>query len=92
MEPLAHALPGALAALLRTAPTSRAKIDLAWQVAVGAAMQRVTSVRLENGRLLVDAASEQWGREISRSAPVILSRLQALLGENVVTRIEVRRA
>jgi hypothetical protein len=92
MKPLAHAVPGALAALLRTTPTSPAKIDFAWQAAVGAAMQRVTSVRLENGRLLVDAASEPWGREISRSAPVILTRLQALLGEDVVTQIEVRRA
>ena len=92
MKPLAHAVPGALASLLRTTPMSPAKIDFAWKAAVGAAMQRVTSVRLENSLLLVEAASEPWGREVSRSSRVILARLQGLLGENVVTRIEVRRA
>jgi predicted nucleic acid-binding Zn ribbon protein len=92
MKPLAHAVPGALADLLSTTPMSPAKIDFAWKAAVGAAMQRVTSVRLENGVLLVEAASEQWGREVSRSSRVILARLQTLLGEDVVTRIEVRRA
>jgi hypothetical protein len=92
MKPLAHAVPGALAELLRTTPISPAKIDFAWKAAVGAAMQRVTSVRLEHTVLLVEAASEPWGREVSRSSHVILARLQTLLGEDVVTRIEVRRA
>ena len=92
MKPLAHAVPGAIADLLRRAPMSPAKIDFAWKAAVGAAMQRVTSVRLENQLLLVDAASEPWAREVSRSSRVILTRLQALLGEEAVTRIEVRRA
>ena len=81
MKPLAHAVPGAIADLLRRAPMSPAKIDFAWKAAVGAAMQRVTSVRLENKLLLVDAASEPWAREVSRSSRVILTRLQALLGE-----------
>jgi predicted nucleic acid-binding Zn ribbon protein len=92
MKPLAHAVPGALANLLRTTPMSSGKIDFAWKAAVGTAMQRVTSVRLENRLLLVEAASEPWAREVSRSSRVILTRLQALLGEEVVTRIEVRRA
>jgi predicted nucleic acid-binding Zn ribbon protein len=92
MKPLAHAVPGALTDLLRMTPMSPAKIDFAWKAVVGAAMQRVTSVRLENRLLLVEAASEQWGREVSRSSRVILTRLQTLLGEDVVTRIEVRRA
>ena len=92
MKPLAHAVPGALAHLLRATPMSPGKIDFAWKAAVGPAMQRVTSVRLENGLLLVEAASEPWGREVSRSSRVILTRLQTLLGEDVVTRIEVRRA
>jgi hypothetical protein len=92
MKPLVHAVPGALADLLRTTPMSPAKIDFAWKAAVGAAMQRVTSVRLESRLLLVEAASEPWAREVSRSSRVILTRLQTLLGEDVVTRIEVRRA
>jgi len=92
MKPLVHAVPGALAEILRTTPMSHAKVDFAWKAAVGAAMQRVTSVRLENKLLLVEAASDPWAREVSRSARVILIRLQALLGEEAVTRIEVRRA
>ena len=92
MKPLAHAVQGALADLLRTTPMSPGKIDFAWKAAVGGTMQRVTSVRLEHRLLLVEAASEPWAREVSRSSRVILARLQTLLGEDVVTRIEVRRA
>jgi len=42
--------------------------------------------------LLVETASAQWSKEVMRSSPVILKRLQALLGPDVVERIEVRRA
>ena len=91
MKPLIQGLPGALAELLRGAPLSPDKVDFAWKAAVGSALQRTTSVRLEGTRLLVDAASPQWAREISRSQHVILSRLQTLLGEDVVTAIEVRK-
>lgn len=92
MKAISHAVPGALADLMRSTPMSPGKVDFAWKAAVGPALQRVTSVRLENGLLLVEAASEQWGREVSRSSRVILTRLQTLLGDDVVTRIEVRRA
>jgi hypothetical protein len=91
VKPLIQGLPGALAELLRGAPLSSAKVDFAWKAAVGAALQRSTSVRLEGTRLLVDAASPQWAREIFRSQHVILSRLQTLLGKDVVTAIEVRK-
>jgi predicted nucleic acid-binding Zn ribbon protein len=42
--------------------------------------------------LLVDTTSAEWSREIMRSSPVILKKLQELLGDRVVERIEVRRA
>jgi predicted nucleic acid-binding Zn ribbon protein len=48
-------------------------------------------VRLEGGVLLVDAASQQWGREVARSNAMILTRLQALLGENRIREISVRQ-
>jgi hypothetical protein len=90
MNPISSAVPGAIAAMLRAAPLSPGKVDFAWKAAVGPGLQRVTSVRLENHLLIVDAASGPWAREVSRSTRVILARLQTLLGEATVTGIVVR--
>jgi predicted nucleic acid-binding Zn ribbon protein len=92
MRPLAHAVPGALLTLLRDAPLSNGKVGFAWRAAVGPALARATSVRLEGVVLLVDATTPQWAREIGRSSATILKRLQELLGVEAVERIEVRRA
>ena len=91
MKPIAQAVPGALVDLLRATPLSRGKVEFAWKAAVGPALERATSIRLEGTELLVDATSAQWGGEVSRSSRVILSRLQALLGKESVTKIIVRR-
>jgi len=91
VKPIAQAVPGALVDLLRAAPLSRGKVEFAWKAAVGPALERATSIRLEGTELLVDATSAQWGGEVSRSSRVILSRLQALLGKESVTKIIVRR-
>jgi len=91
MRPLTHALPGALAALLRDVPNSPGKVDFAWKVAVGAAVERITSVRLENQVLIVEVPDRNWDREIARSTPVILARLQSLLGHDAVTGIQIRK-
>jgi len=91
MNSIASAVPGALSELLRAAPLSQGKVQFAWTIAVGPAVQRATSVRLEGRRLLVDAANPQWAQEIRRSTGVILSRLRTLLGKDVVVEIEVRR-
>ena len=90
MHPLTAALPTALAHLLRGVPISAGKVEFAWNAIVGPALQRVSAVRLEDSVLLVETADSRWAREISRSAPMILPRLQTLLGESMVTRIEVR--
>jgi len=92
MRPLAHALPGALIELLDAAPLSDGKVNFAWSAAVGPALDRATAVKLERRVLIVETASAQWSREIMRSSPLILKRLQALLGAAVVEKIEVRRA
>jgi Dna[CI] antecedent DciA-like protein len=92
MRPLQHALPGALAEILRAAPLSDGKVTFAWHAAVGPALERVTAVKLEGRVLLVDTAGALWSREIARSSTVILKRLQTLLGSGVVDTIEVRRA
>jgi len=90
MNPIGSVVPGAIVALLRDAPLSAGKVTFAWNAAVGPAVQRATSVHLENGVLLVDAASPQWAREVLRSTPIILRRLQPLLGEGTVVSITVR--
>ena len=92
MRPLSHAVPAALAEILRAAPLSDGKVSFAWRTAVGPALERVTSVKLEGRVLLVDTAGTLWSREIARSSPVILRRLQDLLGVTTVEKIEVRRA
>src|SRR5687767_6533448 len=90
MKELHHALPGALAALLRDVPLSEGKVQFAWNAAVGPALQHATAIRLERTLLLVEAATPQWEREVSRASAVILARLQTLLGAGNVTSISVR--
>jgi Dna[CI] antecedent, DciA len=92
MHPLSHAVPAALAEILRAAPLSDGKVAFAWRTAVGPALERVTSVKLEQRVLIVETASPQWSREIMRSSAIILGRLQTLLGVTTVEKIEVRRA
>lgn len=84
-------MPGALVELLRGSPTSDGKVTFAWKAAVGPAFDRVTNVKLERRVLLVETASAQWSKEVMRSSPMILKRLQSLLGADVVERIEVCR-
>jgi hypothetical protein len=90
MQPLSQAMPGAIIDLLRAAPLSQGKVGFAWRAAVGPALERVTSVFLEKGILIVETTSVQWSREVHRSTTVILRRLESLLGTGVVERIETR--
>jgi len=89
MRPLNQALPGALTELLRTAPLSHGKVAFAWRATVGAAMERVTTVRLVGDRLVVDASTPEWRREVARSSALILSRMQTLLGADAIASIAV---
>jgi predicted nucleic acid-binding Zn ribbon protein len=90
VRPLNSAVPGALATLLHKAPLSAGKVTFAWRTAVGAAMDRVTSVRLDGHTLVVEAADRHWAREVSRSSTIVLARLQHLLGRETVTGLTVR--
>ncbi len=90
VRPLRSALPGALNELLREAPLSSGKVAFAWRAAVGPALERETSVRLESRTLIVDAASKQWAQEVRRSSSIILARLQNFLGTDAVAAISVR--
>jgi len=89
-EPLAQAAAKAIGPLLRDSPMSPAKLELVWKLTVGPAMDRGTFVRLEGDRLLVEAKTAAWASEVNRASSLILKRLQALLGAEVVTELIVR--
>ena len=76
--------------LLRGTPLSDGKVTFAWNAAVGPALERVTTVKLERKVLIVEAASVQWSRELERLRGVILARLQSLLGKDAVSSIIIR--
>jgi predicted nucleic acid-binding Zn ribbon protein len=90
VKAVSQVVPDAIAALLRESPLSPGKVEFAWNTAVGAGMARATRPRFDNGVLFVDAETPAWSREVARSSPIILKRLQSLLGESIVQRIVVR--
>jgi hypothetical protein len=90
MKSIGRVLPDVVTELLRNAPLSPGKVEFAWKAAVGGALERATRVKLEDGVLLVEAASSQWGREVMRSSPLILRRLQSLLGQETVRAVQLR--
>ena len=89
MIPVNRVMPDVLAALLRRAPLTPEKVAFSWRTAVGPAVDKVTSIQLHNGVLYVKARDAAWQREVERSAALIRSRLDGLLGDRVVRRIEV---
>jgi len=76
---------------VRRAPLSAGKVDFAWRSAVGTQMARVSAVRLEDGVLLVDVQTAQWGSAIMRASGLILSRIQSMLGPDAVRELRIRR-
>jgi len=91
MDSLHSVVPRALTELFRVGPLSQGKLDVAWRVAVGDALSRVTTVRLQSdGVVEVHPADPRWHKELKRSAGVILARLNALLGAQGVTRLVVK--
>jgi hypothetical protein len=89
--PVNQFMPTALAAVLRRAPLTPEKVAFSWRTAVGPAVDKVTSVELRDDVLFVRARDAAWEREIERSAGLIRARLDGLLGDRVVRRIEIAR-
>ena len=85
-----HCVTSVLRTLLRDQPLSAGKVALAWTAAVGRTIDRVTTVSLSpDGTLRVCADDRHWAREVGRSTALITSRLNRLLGDGVVKRLEV---
>jgi predicted nucleic acid-binding Zn ribbon protein len=81
---------GVLAEVVRRQPASPARTTFAWQLAVGPALARMTSVELEGTTLRVNATDARWLKEIERARAVILQKLQHVLGPEAVTKISTR--
>jgi hypothetical protein len=80
----------ALRTLLHKQPLSTGKVRLAWDVTVGRSMARVTCASLSaEGVLAVQVTDPHWAREIYRSTGLITSRLNRLLGDGAVKKLDV---
>lgn len=94
MQPLKSFAGGLIADIVRRQPPSPARTAFAWQLVVGPALARVTSVHIEGTTLHVAARvaenDERWLREISRAQATIVPRLQELLGKQTITKISTR--
>ena len=87
MQSIQHLGHDVLAELIRRQPASAARTEFAWQLAVGPALARVTTVTLSSGVLRVSATDARWLKEIARARGALLPRLQHLLGPGTVTKI-----
>lgn len=77
-----------IAEIIRRQPASTERTRFAWQLAVGPALARATTVELVNGALVVRAGDRRWVAEVGRAREVILTRVQQLLGPETVSRLE----
>jgi predicted nucleic acid-binding Zn ribbon protein len=89
--PVRQVVPDAVAEIIRRAPLSPEKVAFAWRSAVGPAIAQATTVSWgDDGVLRVKTRDAAWRREVERSAALIRSRLETLLGEQVVRYIDVK--
>ena len=89
MIPVQTILPAVLAEIVRKAPLTDEKIAFAWRTAVGPAVAGATEVTLDGRTLRVRARDRVWQRELERSAAMIRTRLDDLLGAGVVAYVDV---
>ena len=87
MIPIQNFASNVLAEIVRRQPASKERTAFAWQLAVGPALARVTSVELSEGVLTVRSTDARWIREIRRASETILARMQHLLGRESVARL-----
>jgi hypothetical protein len=92
MESIQPLLPAIVARAVRPAPLTPEKVVFAWRLAVGAALARVTQVRLTADHAIeVHVDDARWCEEIERSGEIVLARVQAVLGAEYAQRLLVRK-
>jgi hypothetical protein len=90
MVPLQDLSAGVLAEIIRRQPASKERTQFAWQLAVGQALARVTTVELSGRVLTVHANDPRWVVEIDRARDEVLRKMQRLLGDDQIVRIRTR--
>lgn len=84
-------MPGVLAEVIRKGPMCDEKVTLAWRLAVGPQIAKVTTVRLvPDGTLHIKTDSQAWINAVRKSTSLIQIRMGDLLGEDLVKRLEFR--
>ena len=89
MEALNSTAQQALRTLLEGQPTSPAKVAFAWRMVAGASLARASDSEWRDGVLVVRAKGDAWRRELRRARPILTTRLQALVGADVVEKIVI---
>ncbi len=90
MIPLQSFSSGVLAEIVRRQPASKDRTNFAWQLAVGQALARVTTVELKDNVLSVRAVDRRWIKEIERARDSVRQKMQYLLGSEQVLQIVTR--
>ena len=84
-------MPAIVAEIIRKGPMCDEKVSLAWRLAVGPQIAKVTTVRLvADGTLHVKTESQAWIEAVRKSSSLIHIRMGDLLGEDLVKRLEFR--
>ena len=92
MESIQPLLTSVAARAARPAPLTPEKVAFAWRLAVGAALARVTRVRLTADHALEVAVDDaRWCEQIERSGAVVLARVQEVLGAEHADRLLIRK-
>jgi predicted nucleic acid-binding Zn ribbon protein len=91
MLPIQQFSTGVLAEIIRRQPPSPARTSFAWQLAVGPALARATTIVLADGVLTVRSTDDRWTREVRRASDVVLKRLQNLLGSETIRTLQIER-
>lgn len=90
MIPIQNFSTSVIAEIVRRQPASKERTGFAWQLAVGQALARVTTVDLADGVLSVRAIDRRWLLEIERAREAVLQKMQHLLGRDEVAHIMTR--
>ena len=90
MIPVHSFATGVIAEIVRRQPASRDRTNFAWQLAVGQALARATTVELSDGVLNVRAVDRRWIREIERARGDVLAKMQHILGADAVRTMRTR--
>ena len=90
MESLNGAAQAVLRHLLEEQPTTPAKIAFAWKMVAGAAIARATEITMRaEGAVVIRARDDAWRRAVRQAKPLLLRRMQDLLGAGAIRRLDV---